>query len=467
MSQPAVHLVYFQHDLRIDDQPCLYAAVQSGFPVIGVYLLPKLEQAKTSWGWQKMGPYRTQFLMESLANLKSDLHALQIPFMVFTDEIASVAARLSQSYQIVHVHASVEPGSEEQQHLDQFLLALHQPPLTLYHDKPLLHPDAYPWLLTDLPLRYTDARIRIEQRIVVKPCLPPLPPASPIQTSNDDWQRFLESHPPMPLFIKGGSKAAKMHLQDYFFGVKAILTYKETRNELDGFSNSSKLSPALSLGLLSPRWIYWQLKEVEATLKKNQSTYWLWFELLWRDYFYYLHLKAKDRFFMLTGMMNRQIPWQQHHKSIEAVLNGTTGYPLVDANLKELFTTGWMSNRGRQNVASFLSKILNLDWRWGASLFEHYLIDYDASSNYGNWQYVSGVGVDPREDRIFNISLQAKKYDPLGTYVKKWLPALKAIPAPLIYQPWRMTALEMALYQCQLPQQYPWPIVDDARVQLR
>lgn len=151
----------------------------------------------------------------------------------------------------------------------------------------------------------------------------------------------------------------------------------------------------------------------------------------------------------------------------DAILEAKTGYPLVDANLKELFQTGWMSNRGRQNVASFMAKILQLDWRFGAALFEHFLIDYDVSSNYGNWQYISGVGVDPREDRIFNVTLQAKKYDEKGEYIKHWLPNLASLPVPLLYQPWLINGLVMAMYKFEMVKDYPNPIIRDSRIELK
>jgi deoxyribodipyrimidine photo-lyase len=267
--------------------------------------------------------------------------------------------------------------------------------------------------------------------------------------------------------LNGGESEAKKHLQQYFFINQHVLSYKETRNNMLAFQDSSKLSPALSLGLLSPRRIYAELKKVETILKKNASTYWLWFELLWRDFFYYLHFQVGDLFFMESGMQGHPHPWQTQPAYYQSILEAKTGYPLVDANLIELYQTGWMSNRGRQNVASFISKILRLDWRFGAALFEHFLIDYDVSSNYGNWQYISGVGVDPREDRIFNVSLQAKKYDPRGDYLAHWLPSLNKIPVPLRFEPWKMNGLEMAMYGCEIGRDYPKPILMDRRVQLQ
>jgi deoxyribodipyrimidine photo-lyase len=344
---------------------------------------------------------------------------------------------------------------------------LGHPSITLVHDKPLVSPSHYPWLLTNLPKRFTDARLRIEASIQMLSPQPLLPyHQADLMVLKDDWQTLEAQIPTPTMLMKGGETAANKHLYQYFFVNQRVLTYKETRNNMLAFADSSKLSPALSLGLLSPRRIYADLKKVETTLKKNQSTYWLWFELLWRDFFYYLHFQVGDLFFMEFGMQGITQTWQDQPKVVQAILEAKTGYPLVDANLIELYQTGWMSNRGRQNVASFLSKILRLDWRFGAALFEHYLIDYDVSSNYGNWQYISGVGVDPREDRVFNVSLQAKKYDPRGEYLSHWLPRLSKIPLPLRFEPWKMNGLEMAMYGCEIGKDYPQPIVMDRRVQL-
>jgi deoxyribodipyrimidine photo-lyase len=465
MNLTNVNLVYLQHDLRIYDHPGFFEATQLGLPVIAVYLIPKIEQANTVWGWRKTGKYRNQFLNDSLLDLRKQLLAYNIPLLIFQQPIETVATLLKQHVIIQHVYASVEPGSEEQSLLHDFLKALGNPMLHLVHDRPLLHPDHYPWLLKALPQRFTDARMKIEATIQIKPLvhLPiPVPPSPAIADDRIDLETPVVTNP----WMRGGETFARHHLQQYFFEKKHILTYKQTRNNMLAFEDSSKLSPALALGLLSPREIYWQLKKVEQQFGQNQSTYWLWFELLWRDYFYYLHLQHQNRFFFQTGIHHRSMMWKQEPTFIDAVLQAKTGYPLVDANLKELYTTGWMSNRGRQNVASFLSKTLHLDWRWGASLFEHYLIDYDVSSNYGNWQYVSGVGVDPREDRLFNVSLQAKKYDPKGDYLRHWLPALRQIPTPTIFEPWKLNGLEMSMYQCEIGKDYPSPIIDDRRVQL-
>lgn len=461
-----VSLVYFQHDLRLDDQLSLIEAKKRGLPIIGVYLFPSQTLSKTKWGLTQSGAYRLRFLWDSLIDLKKNLSQLNIPLYVFQDD--HLHALMFSPMIVNHVYCAAEPGSEEILLRKKLLTVLGQPPITLVHDKPIVSPSHYPWLLTDLPKRFTDARLRIETLIQVLSPQSFLPfHQEQLPLLKDDWQLMEQQIPTAPLLLNGGESEAKKHLQQYFFINQHVLTYKETRNNMLAFQDSSKLSPALSLGLLSPRRIYAELKKVETTLKKNASTYWLWFELLWRDFFYYLHFQVGDLFFMESGMQGHPHPWQTQPAYYQSILEAKTGYPLVDANLMELYQTGWMSNRGRQNVASFISKILRLDWRFGAALFEHFLIDYDVSSNYGNWQYISGVGVDPREDRIFNVSLQAKKYDPRGDYLAHWLPSLNKIPVPLRFEPWKMNGLEMAMYGCEIGRDYPKPILMDRRVQLQ
>ncbi|KAI9344528.1 DNA photolyase, FAD-binding/Cryptochrome [Zopfochytrium polystomum] len=226
----------------------------------------------------------------------------------------------------------------------------------------------------------------------------------------------------------GGEAAALARVKSYFEATRAIDTYKATRNGLIGTEYSSKFSPWLAVGAISPRYLYHSLKKVEGKRGSNDGTYWMWFELLWRDYFKFLARKIGNNIFFWDGSPNSALtPVSTARKdktTMSMWANGQTGVPWVDANMRELQRTGFMSNRGRQNVASFLAKDLRLDWRFGAEYFESQLLDHDPASNFGNWQYVAGVGVDPRENRTFNMIKQALDYDPTGAYVRRWLPAL-------------------------------------------
>lgn len=161
----------------------------------------------------------------------------------------------------------------------------------------------------------------------------------------------------------------------------------------------------------------------------NESTYWLFFELLWRDFFRIMALKYGSALFLLGGPQrdSSKQKWSQDAHLFNAWAVGQTGHPLVDANMRELRATGYLSNRGRQIVASFFTKDLGLDWRLGAEHFEAHLLDHDPASNYGNWTYVAGVGCDPREGRYFNVVKQGKTYDPNGKFTRLWCPELSKL----------------------------------------
>ena len=177
---------------------------------------------------------------------------------------------------------------------------------------------------------------------------------------------------------------------------------------------------------MSPRWIWHETLRYEDEIKSNSSTYWVRFELLWREYFQwvaYAYGAALFKPYGLTAELQRQAPklGRASIKHFQRWARGETGNDFVDANMKELNQTGFMSNRGRQNVASYLVHDLGVDWRMGAGYFEAKLIDYDPASNWGNWAYIAGVGNDPRPQRKFNTRGQAERYDAKAKYRNLWL----------------------------------------------
>ncbi len=260
--------------------------------------------------------------------------------------------------------------------------------------------------------------------------------------------------------FRGGETVGLARLNHYFWEQDCLKDYKLTRNGMLGANYSSKFSPWLALGCLSPRFIYKQVKEYEAKRVKNDSTYWLIFELLWRDFFRFICAKHGNKIFRKSGLQGINIPWQEDWEKFRLWQEGKTGFPLVDANMRELAVTGFMSNRGRQNVASFLTKNLGINWQMGAEWFESLLIDYDVCSNWGNWNYTAGVGNDARGFRYFNIAKQSRDYDPQGEYIRHWLPELASIPEDKINEPWRLSGEEQERLGVRVGLDYPRPIVD-------
>ncbi|MCL4105712.1 UNVERIFIED_CONTAM: hypothetical protein GTU68_028589 [Idotea baltica] len=222
--------------------------------------------------------------------------------------------------------------------------------------------------------------------------------------------------------LKGGESAGLREMNYYLWDSNLVANYKETRNELIGRDYSTKFSAYLSTGCLSPKLVAHQVFKYEKERTKNESTYRLVYELMRRDFLRLMGKKYENKIFQLGGIQgNAKIIDNVDMHDFEKWASGNTGVSFVDANMRQLNETGFMSNRGRQNVASFLINNMKLNWLLGASYFESKLIDYDPCSNYGNWNYLAGVGNDVRTDRIFNIESQAKFYDPEGEFVRRWI----------------------------------------------
>jgi deoxyribodipyrimidine photo-lyase len=203
---------------------------------------------------------------------------------------------------------------------------------------------------------------------------------------------------------------------DYYFRQKHLpLTYLDTRNELVSRDGSTKFSRYLSCGVLDVRYLYNEVRHFEELHGATKSTSWIIFELLWREYFYWHYQKFPRQYFSKDGLKGpldfSDVPDYPLESNI----------PFFRAALRELTETGFLSNRARQIFASIWINDLGFDWRSGARLFEEHLLDYDVYSNYGNWMYLAGVGVDPRGKRYFNVEKQLEMYDPQGEYLKSWL----------------------------------------------
>jgi deoxyribodipyrimidine photo-lyase len=233
-------------------------------------------------------------------------------------------------------------------------------------------------------------------------------------------QRMANPAHPQALAFSGGTKAGVEQLQYYLEGSHKIASYKETRNQLDGWDFSSKLSPWLAFGCISARQVAEAIRQYENQYQANDSTYWLYFELLWREYFQWLAFRYGKKMFALRGIQNKNPLLSFYSAEFTAWCYGNTASDFVNAFMRQLLHTGWMSNRGRQIVASYLINEMGVDWRYGAAWFEQQLIDYDVASNWGNWQYLAGVGTDPRGRRHFNVEKQRQTYDPESIFIERW-----------------------------------------------
>ena len=446
-----MNLYLFQNDLRIHDQPLLKKALESG-SVVGLFVFDEAWFNLNNFGFKKKSDPWLSFLYDTLLDLNQQLNTLNIPLLVKKGDFAFILKELIRELNIESIYFEKLPGEEERKRYD-FISTLNIP---TYHEemKPLYKTHMLPFSIEDLPFVFTQFRHKIERiHVNFKECdtlvqQPKISIESDIPNL-DDLNVLQINH-----YIQPGETAALNHLTNYLFNDQLAKTYKETRNGMLNFNDSTKFSAYLSMGALSVNRIMNEIKKYEAAYVKNESTYWIYFELLWRDYFYFTHKKYNNRIFNQEGLS------QSHHISpnqyfITAWKEGKTGYPLIDANMRQLVQTGYMSNRGRQNVANFLTKFLNQDWRIGAAFFESYLIDYDVSSNTLNWLYNAGLGNDPRENRMFNYITQGERYDTNCQFLDVFLPEIKDVPNPLKYKISEFSEKERILYGIQ---SYPKPV---------
>lgn len=424
-------IVWFKTNLRLADNEVLYATYQNNAQIIPIYCFDDGHFASTPFGTKKTGYFRVNFLLQSLTSLDKNLRELNSGLVILKGRPEEEIYKLAKQYNASKVFAQQEIGIEEittSNKVEAALSTLNCEFKTfetncLYTEKNL------PFDISELPDIFTHFRKTVEAKVKIEATLPaPTNINSPqieqmvLPTLTELNLTKIEPDKRSVLNFKGGENEANIRLHHYFEETKAISTYKETRNGLVGPNYSSKFSAWLALGCISPKTIYKQLKGYESKFGANESTYWLFFELLWRTYFRLVMKKYGLQIFLKKGIKtNKTTSALPNHQIIEHWKNGNTGVDFIDANMRELKLTGFMSNRGRQNVASYLINDLKQDWRYGAAYFEEQLIDYDVSSNWGNWAYLAGVGNDPRSNRYFNIEKQANDYDKDKQYRNLWL----------------------------------------------
>ena len=463
-------IVWFRQDLRLHDNEALAEALRHADEVIPVYVFDeRLFRGSTRFGFPKIGKYRAKFIIESVEDLRRSLQRLGSRLIVRVGKPEEEIFRIAQEVKSSWVFCNRERTHEEvqvQDALEQQLWSIGQE-IRFSRGKMLYYTADLPFPVTHTPDVFTHFRKEIERYVRVREPLPAptdrdfalltvaIEPGE-LPTLQDFGHEPFEPDARAVVDFKGGESEGLRRLHYYLWETDLVKTYKETRNGLLGGDYSSKFSPWLAQGCLSPKQIYHELKRFEAARGSNESTYWLFFELLWRDFFRFMGKKHGNKIFFKGGTRGESDPRLRDNEQLFSQwAEGRTGVPFIDANMRELNATGFMSNRGRQNVASFLVKDLRINWQMGAEYFESLLIDYDVCSNWGNWNYVAGVGSDPREDRYFNILSQARRYDPQGEYVKCWIPELTGLPVDKIHQPDLLSYKEQEKLHVKIGADYP------------
>jgi len=480
-------VVWFRNDQRVLDNPILHEAVRRNEPVICVYCFDPRHYATTKYGSPKTGAYRCKFLVESIQDLRLSLKELGSELLVAMGEpeviIPELTSLNSGGSGICEVLVQKEYAWEEACVADRVEAAIRSRGeggiLRAMDGATLFHKDDLPYKhdLSDLPDVFSPFKNKVEKVCKPRPLVPNPKKGQlktvafeslgeGIRTMDKCGYDFMPSEKDLGLDegafeaaglgtqrggvldFHGGERAGKARVEDWIFTKDKLKEYFDIRNGMLGEGYSSKFSPWLATGNLSPRWIQKECARYEKeTGIANKSTYWLIFELEVRDFFHFLVTKYGRKSFFRGGMRGVERPWGTDEERIRRWKEGTTGMPLVDANMRELKATGWMSNRGRQNVASYLVLDMGIDWRVGADHFESLLLDHDVYSNYGNWNAAAGL-TSGRVNR-FNVVKQSKDYDGNGDYIRHWIPELADVPAPLVFEPSKMSPADRLRFKAE------------------
>ena len=486
-------------DLRVHDNPALHKTAELARNNGQRGILPVFcfdprtfgDDARSSFGSLKCGPKRAKFILESVADLRKQLEDRGSGLIVAhgkpEDVMLNIMSKVDDKKEVVPRVVCQEEVCPEELSVDKAIRAAiskHHPKAvldtiwgsTLYGKDDLLFFNGP----KGLPDTFTPFRNKVE-----KSCEIGTPLACPkkkdlalAKVDLDGMDKCSSTYMPTlddlgytsedvvfanavddrgVMEFKGGETAALARVQDYIWDKDLLKVYFDTRNGMIGGDYSTKFAPWLAHGCLSPRRVARECQKYEKERITNKSTYWVVFELLFRDYYKFFAQKHGHKIFLEGGTINSDQKWAYDSRHVAAWKEGRTGYPMVDANMRELAATGFMSNRGRQNVCSFLALDMHQDWRYGADYFETVLLDYDVHSNWGNW--CAGAGMTGGRLNRFNVVKQSKDYDQHGEYVKLWLPELKDLPKEFVHEPWKMTQFQQMEHGVTLGVDYPNPIV--------
>jgi deoxyribodipyrimidine photo-lyase len=466
-------IVWFRDDFRMADHPALHAAAASRRPLVCLYIHEETRRLGGAARWWLHGSL--QSLQASLAKHGG---ALSILRGASTDILPMLASTLSAA--AVFWNRRYDGlGRALDSKVEASLKALGVQVATF--NGHLLNE---PWMLTNKagkPFRVFTAY----WRTVLAGGGPASPLSAPrslrfhrlprhfklqpialaeldLQPRAPDWADGLRAH------WEPGESSARARLRHFLRA--PLRDYPIDRDRPDRHG-TSRLSPYLAFGNISVRQVWHSARKSVDAHRSRATTRPLekfLAELGWREFNYHIlyhHPDLAERNFQSRFELLR---WRKDARALRAWQRGLTGYPLVDAGMRELWTTGWMHNRVRMVTASFLVKHLLIDWRSGERWFWDTLVDADPASNAANWQWVAGSGADAAPYfRIFNPTLQGEKFDPEGRYVRRWVPELAHLPARVIHKPWKASAAQLAAAGVRLGKTYPHPIVDHDRARTR
>lgn len=436
-----------RRDLRLADNQALNLALNRADTVIPVFIVdPQLMDGSA--------PKREAFLKNAIASLGDEMRTRGSQLILRQGEPIQELRRLKEETgaQIIIAESDHSPFAKARDNRAAAALPIEfTGGVTVHPPESVRKPDGSPYTIFTPFMKFWKALPMAGDPIPAPKSLPAIPELTSIE---------LPAAPPISDF-PAVENFAYERLREFFHS--SIFDYGEARNRMD-IEGTSRLSPYLRFGLISPRGlisaIFRVIEETDNKINKQSCITWL-NEIIWREFYF----NILDHFPFVLKMSFREnlrsIPWRDMPSDLAAWQNGVTGYPMVDAAMRQLNETGWMHNRARMITASFLTKDLLINWQAGESWFLRQLLDGDPASNNGGWQWAAGTGTDAAPYfRIFNPVLQSQKFDPNGDYIRRWVPELAKLPKNYIHSPWQTPMDVQSQFGIRMGKDYPLPIVD-------
>ncbi|HHF3169074.1 MULTISPECIES: deoxyribodipyrimidine photo-lyase [Vibrio diabolicus subgroup] len=446
-------LVWFRRDLRTLDHTALKAALDSGQPVVACFIA-----TPEQWREHHMAPMQADLIARRLEYLNDELESLNVPFLYkevpsFSD-CTEVISEWAKTLEATSVMANIQYEVNERE-LDAQVseaLASHDIDFELFHDK-CVHP---PTTVLNKQGEYFKVFTPFKRAWLTQFQMPAV---TKPQEQAPLSSKLLEQLEPIRFSSDFTFSYPRESSEDWFASTNDVLkqlrefarersdAYKEDR-DFPAIDGTSQLSPYLAIGALSPRQCIARLyaENQQNDLTEGKAT-WL-SEIIWREFYQHL-LVFEPKLVKGKGFIDWEdkIQWSYDEQAFERWKTGATGYPIVDAAMRQLNQTGWMHNRLRMVVASFLTKDLHIDWRWGEAYFMSKLVDGDFAANNGGWQWSASTGCDGQPYfRIFNPISQGEKFDSDGQFVRHWVPEIKSVPNKYIHKPWTWEGFSLLEY---------------------
>lgn len=466
-------LLFFQDDLRIRDNPALTAATHRGHPLICLFVWnPNVS------GYAKLGAASQWWLHHSLQSLTTNLAKVGNRLILKIGHAPEIIAYLVGQLGVSHLYwnRACEPAALQEEQKILKILEGEKSQAWLFHGNTLVDPSTVRTQAQNPYSVFTPFWKRFQTNSLVNPPIQsprPFPPAPEVQIQSDslssldllpayDWAQGLRNS------WSPGEDGALILLRNFLRD--PVKSYETDRDRPDG-THTSRLSPHLHFGEISPRYIWHTLDRAELhqmTTKTKSGLMAFRRQLVWREFSRHLLFHFPNMGHQPLRMDFQHFPWRTHPEFLHAWQQGITGFPLIDAGMRELWHTGWMHNRVRMLVASFLTKHLLIHWEDGAQWFWDTLVDADLANNTFGWQWVAGCGADATPFfRIFNPITQGQKFDPDGVYVRRWVPELSKLPNSWIHAPWDAPSPILQEADVELGKTYPFPIVNHAEARSR